>query len=227
MALDDESGGFAGWPYLIAAGNGSLHLIYALAENRGRGYRVSRDGGRTWTDEVTILREMEGINGYVFPLEDSSGALHLVVNMRPTATQETGIYYAAQERGGWARPSSVVIGKPYSTGAHYAAGAVRLGNEIHVVWTDLGGGDIWHVSGLLREVPAIIPIRERDEPAELPLAGQALPRPANSYPAEAAGQLFERAPSRVEGERLAPVILSLLSALIIIIPVVVWRRMRM
>jgi hypothetical protein len=227
VALAEESGGFTGWPYLFASGQGSLFLVYALPENRGRGYRVSHDGGRTWTEEVKILREMEGINGFVFPLEDSTGSLHLVVNMRPTATQETGIYYSSPEADGWTRSSPVVTGKPYSTGAHYASGAIRLGNEIHIVWTDLGGGDIWHVSGLLMEAPAIDPLPEIDEPAGPTPAGQPPALSGITYPSGGAQQTFERAPAPAEGNSLAPVILSLLSALIIVIPVVVWRRIRM
>jgi hypothetical protein len=115
---------------------------------------VSTDGGETWGAPRDIITEMEGINGYVIPLLDGEGQMHLVIDMRTRAEQIVGIYYAYQTADGWSPVESAVVGDPSSHSAHWPAAAVFLGNELHVVWDDIGGGEIWHARGLLTAVAA-------------------------------------------------------------------------
>ncbi|NLE44669.1 MAG: exo-alpha-sialidase [Chloroflexi bacterium] len=150
----------ASYPYLLDAGNGQLHLVYLDGPNVGRSYRISHDGGETWSEPQDIISEMEGVNGFIIPLVDGAGQLHLVVNMRTRATQVVGIYYTRFLGNDWAPVRPVDTSSVAAPSAHYTAAAVRLGNELHVVYDDIGRGDIWHVQGIITAVepdPTVVP----------------------------------------------------------------------
>jgi hypothetical protein len=215
---------FVGWPYLFVDGEGQLHLIYALEENVARGYRVSADNGRTWRVEERILPEMEGINGYVFPVEDAASNLHLIVNMRPSATQETGVYYAAYSGQRWFPVTPVALGEPYGPAAHYTAGAVRLGNEIHLVWTDLGGGEIWYTRGFIPGVTAVPPISVPVAPVEETATGESPTLLDDGKPDEPAVLTFDRTASPADGYDLVPLFASIAAAVLMLVPVLLWWR---
>ncbi|NIV33740.1 MAG: hypothetical protein GWN58_31130, partial [Anaerolineae bacterium] len=127
--------GFAGFPYLLARGSDQLTLIHVGEDNQGRIERTSIDAGKTWSEPRFILPGMEGVNGYVIPLLDGGGGLHLVINMRPSADQQVGIYYAPRAGLDWRPIDAVAVEAPYGPSAHNTDATVRLGNEIHVVWT--------------------------------------------------------------------------------------------
>ena len=44
---------------------------------------------------------MVGVNGYVVPIADGAGQLHLMIDMRTKDTQTVGIYYARWLRDSW------------------------------------------------------------------------------------------------------------------------------
>jgi hypothetical protein len=114
-----------GLPYIVATGNSELHLIYqAGSKSIGRYHRISRDGGATWTDPINILTDMEGINGYIVPLVDGSGRMHLIVNMRTRDTQVVGIYYSSWLETGWSPVLPLATDAPYGPSAHYTAATV-------------------------------------------------------------------------------------------------------
>jgi hypothetical protein len=181
----EESRGFVSWIYVTARGDDELHVIYANGfSSQGRGYRFSNDGGATWSAEQDVLMDMEGINGFVTPLVDGDQQLHMIVNMRTADTQVVGIYYTYKTPGGWAPTTPVDADRPATDSAHYAASTVRLGNEIHTVYTQLGGGEIWHVSGTIADVPQTAPLAlpvthvTQMQPTVLPTASPApTPRP--------------------------------------------------
>jgi hypothetical protein len=219
----EMEGSFVGWPFLFVSSDGRLHLIYALVDNVARGYRVSEDNGRSWTDEEIILPEMEGINGFVFPLEDADENLHLIINMRPTATQETGLYHALYGRRNWFPVTPVALGEPYGPSAHYTSGAVRFGNEIHMVWTDLGAGEIWHIRGVIQGVTAVPPISAGDT-AETATTGEPTPSPDIGQPDESARPAFEPAAKPGSAYPFLPLFSSIAAALLVIVPFVLWKR---
>jgi hypothetical protein len=224
IKFTEKEESFVGWPYLFVESEGQLHLIYALEENKARGYRVSADNGRTWGNEEWILPEMEGINGFVFPVEDAGANLHLIVNMRPSATQETGLYYAAYTGQRWFPVTPIALGKPYGPSAHYTSGAVRLGNEIHLAWTDLDGGDIWYTRGLIPGVTAVPPISAAVEPVEEPETGEPPAPPGEGKPDEPAVLTFDRAADPADSYDLVPLFSGVAAALLILVPVLLWRR---
>jgi hypothetical protein len=157
--------GFTGFPNLLTYGSDALLLVHVDQENKGRIERTSSDAGLTWSDPRFILLGMEGVNGFSIPLRDSGGGLHLIINMRPSADQRTGIYYAPRRGLDWSPIVSVAVEAPFASSAHYTDAAVRLGNEIHVVWTQLRGGEIWHVRGIINDLDAL-PVQELPEIVE-------------------------------------------------------------
>lgn len=138
-----------GFPSLVADGNGELTLLHVDESSNGRIERRSIDGGQSWSEPRRVIAEMEGVNGFLVPLLDGDQQLHLVINMRPSADQRTGIYAAPRAGLDWAPIVPVAVDAPYGPSAHYADAALRVGNEIHVVWSQLRGGEIWHVQGTI------------------------------------------------------------------------------
>lgn len=140
---------FVDWPYLAIRDDGEIHLIYVDGGTRGRLHRITLDNGETWSEPRYILSELEGINGYVFPVVDETGDMHLIANMRTYGDNVVGIYYAGWDGAGWSPAVPLDNSSPAAPSAHYAAAAVRLGYEIYVVYTDISVGDIWILQGRL------------------------------------------------------------------------------
>ncbi len=139
------------FPYLVAVGASELHLIYVDGTNVGRAHRISEDGGATWGEPRRIITDMEGINGYVFPLVDATGEMYLIINMR-TRSQVGGLYYARWLGGKWSPVQLAADSDPTVNSAHYAVGTVRLGNELHIAWTELNTGEIGYMYGTIPTV---------------------------------------------------------------------------
>ena len=147
----------ASYPYLVSTSDSELHLIYLDGWHRGRSHRISHDGGETWSEPMHILPDLEGVTGYVFPLVDGSGQMHLIINMR-TVEQVGGMYYARWTGSSWTPVQAFIKpGDPNLGAAHYTAGTVRLGNELHVVWQLLDKGEIGHIYGVVPSVPQATP----------------------------------------------------------------------
>lgn len=214
------------WPYIMAHGESELHLIYVDGTNQGRAHRISMDGGETWSEPYHVIAEMEGINGYVIPLVDGSEQLHMVVNMRSRADQVVGVYYTRWLGDSWAPAMPVDVLSTAAPSAHYAAAAVRLGNEIHIVYNQISVGEIWHVRGLLPDVhpaPAWV----------LPQSQTPLP----ATPAIAAATDMPALPSETPSVDLVaspPAMPSLLGVylpgagvvLLLVVGVILWTRLR-
>ena len=139
------------YPYLAARTESEIHLIYINGTNRGRAHRISLDGGATWSEPRSIITEMEGINGYVIPLVDGLGQMHLIINMRTRATQIGGLYYAKWLGTDWSPVTPIETTALAS--AHWTAATISLGNEIHVVCDTLRTGETWYFKGIVPEVP--------------------------------------------------------------------------
>jgi hypothetical protein len=187
--------GFTGFPSLLAYEPDRLLLIHVDQGNKGRIERTSEDGGRTWSEPRFILTSMEGVNGFLIPLIDNGGNLHLVINARPSADQRTGIYYAPRAGLDWAPIVPVAVDAPYGPSAHYTDATVRLGNEIHVVWNQARGGEIWYVRGVINGAE---PIPAQPTPSPLVQTTPAPTRPAAT--ASAISTVFAPTPSTQGGQ---------------------------
>jgi len=184
---------FTGFPSLLAYGSDALLLIHGSETSKGRVEWTSSDGGVTWNEPYAVIPSMEGVNGFLTPLVDGAGDLHLVINMRPSADQRVGIYYAPRAGLDWAPIAPVAVDAPYGPSAHYTDAVIRLGNEIHVVWTQLRSGEIWYVRGdisglepspamavpvLSQSTPTPASVLTAPEPGSTTVSNPAFPEPA-------------------------------------------------
>jgi hypothetical protein len=168
---------YIGYPSIASVGPEELDVIYVAGANKGRWERISRDGGSTWGEPQHIIPEMEGINGYVIPVVDGAGQKHLIINMRPTTTQAVGIYYSSWDGIQWSPAVRLADSGPMAETAHFAAASVRLGNEIHVVWNQVRGGEIWHMQGTIGNVkPLVVKALPTAKPTPSPEPTEALTR---------------------------------------------------
>lgn len=222
MADSTIDTGFTGTPSLLAHGRDELLLIHVAETTKGRIERTSIDGGRTWSEPRTIITSMEGLNSFLVPLTDGLGHLHLVINMRPTADQRVGIYYAPRARSDWAPIQPVAVEALYGSSAHYTDAIVRLGNQIHVVWTQLGSGEIWHVRGEISGVPQIPALAL---PTQAPMVTATATAPSvEPTMTPGATRLPSTAPPTASS--FQPLLLSALASVVIVLPVLLWARTR-
>lgn len=101
-----------------------------------------------------MLTGLHGVNGFLVPLADGGGNLHLVINMRTARAAIVGVYHSFWVDGHWTDPTAVDQDGPGARWAHYTSATVRLGNEVHVVYTSNRGGEIWHLRGIVQGVRA-------------------------------------------------------------------------
>jgi len=137
---------------LTSRGDNELHSFYVDGTGIGRWHRISTDGGETWSAAQHVITDMEGVNGYMAPVVDGAGRLHLIINMRTRAGQAVGVYHATWLDGNWSAVRAVDDSSPAAPSAHAAAATIRLGNEIHVAYVQLAGGEIWHARGTISDI---------------------------------------------------------------------------
>ncbi len=217
---------YVGYPDLLSVGPDELHIIYVAGSSVGRWERISRDGGSTWGEPQQLIPEMEGLNGYVIPLIDSAGQLHLIINMRPTATQAVGLYYSSWDGVHWSAAVPLVNSGPESESAHFSAAAVSLGNQIHVVWNQVRGGEIWHIQG---SIGAMKPALAQPLPTLAPtLAPTSTPTPIVIVSqVQSTHPFLNQAPaSNVNSAQNSPLIPGTIAALafLVLVIIVVWQR---
>lgn len=222
--------GFTGFPSMLAIGQDELLLIHVDQSNKGRIERTSVDAGRTWSAPRVVLPEMEGVNGFVVPLQDRGGNNHLIINMRPIADQRTGIYYAPRSGIDWTPVVAIAIDELSGSSAHYTDATVRLGNEIHTVWTQLHQGEIWHMRGIINGLESI--------PSQ-PIRPQTPSKPTPARPVQAmASAAFEKpvtpvtpqiGPTAAQPARTATTVDALMVAIVpvlLLVGVTVLRQLR-
>jgi len=210
------------FPYLASRGRSELHLIYLDDWHRGRFHRISTDGGETWSAPYRILSDMEGVNGYVTPVVDGSGQMHLIVNMRLAANQATGVYYARWWENSWSPVTPVDVS---GRNIHHAAVTVRLGNELHVVYMDPGGGEIWHTQGRIPGVvqSSILPVPTVEILESTPTAVLSTVESTSAAERRPLGLPNSLPPPVSE---VTPLLVGVAPALLLIVGVLAWVRGR-
>jgi hypothetical protein len=217
------------WPYLTAVGESVLHLIYSDGPRPWRFHRLSTDAGETWSEPTHILTELEGTAGYTIPVADAAGQVHLLIDMRTIETQIGGIYYARWLGDQWSQPEPVLVSDPILGSAHFMAAALRLGNELHIVWNDIAGGDIGYMQGVISAVTPLSPLAPPSEtPTPVtPTATKPVPAVITPEPkatAEPVTFTFTDPPLTLTTN--IPLILGSGTALLLVAGVVLWVRMR-
>ncbi len=208
---------------LASRGNDELHSFYVDGTGIGRWHRISTDGGETWSTAQHIITDLEGVNGYMAPVVDGAGRLHLMINMRTRAEQAVGIYHATWLDGNWSAVRAVDDSSPAAPSAHAAVATVRLGCEIHVAYVQLAGGEIWHVRGTISDVEPQ-PTIGAAAGALAPLPTVAVPTPPfDAIEPTAVARLSLPAEAEAPGGRLVWVV-GLMTAAALVVGVS-WRRL--
>jgi hypothetical protein len=217
----------ASYAHLMSVSDSELHLIYIDGTTEGRYHRISRDGGETWTDPYHIATDHEGVNGYVFPLLDGAGQMHLIVNMR-TKAQVGGLFY-----GRWLGDSWAPLARydPVKGGhAEFHAGAVRLGNELHVVWSRLDNGEIVHVYGVVPSVsqtpPLPVPSPQPPTPTPSPPATRGFTSPTPTPFRQSVVPRLSSTSAQTSLFRVSPLVYSTGGALLLVAGVIFWTLIR-
>lgn len=125
--------GHQGEPNLAVFGD-SVHAVWnGDAGYKGRYYRVSHDGGVTWSERVTLPLPITsgGLQGAPAIVIDSTGTVHILYTDSPR------LYYVSQQDGVWSR--EVQIAGPENTGSvneiNYPMLALTEGNQLHTSYT--------------------------------------------------------------------------------------------
>lgn len=217
------------FPYVTVGKGADLHLIYVDgATSRGRAYRISHDSGETWSEPKTILESLEGISGYVMAVRDGTDQIHLIANMRDAESMVHGFYYARSEGDGFSMPVPIAVSAPSAPDAYYAAVAVRLGNEIHVVWHGLVSGEIWSMRGEIRGLPAATPLTAPTPGPEAPRAVQptAVATAASADPTPTRMAFSPAGGTRPVDSAVPSLLIGILPAVLLVLGTVLWTRLR-
>jgi hypothetical protein len=215
-----EDGDFeVGWAYLTVRGDSELHLIHVggfRSGTVGRTHHISTDGGGTWEPARHIITDIEGVNGYVIPIVDSQGSLHLIINGRPSATQATGIYYATWQADAWSTVSAVAVEGDFVANPHRIDAAVRLGNELHVVfWNEAGAApeEILYLRGNVAAVPpqAAVPVPSSRVPTLVPARAEVVTKDATAAAAEGLPTL-SATEGRSSASTLSPIVVGTMAS---------------
>lgn len=228
LAIHDPEDFVVGVPYLVARGESEIHLIYVdgpVIGSRGRYHRVSQDGGETWSPPYHIITDLMGMNGYVGPVIDGAGQMHLVINMRTVDTQITGIYYARWLGTGWSQVEPVDVS---IRSAHYPAFTIRQGNELHVVYTQLTGGEIWHIRGTIPSVDQtpVLTLPSPGAPTPLPEPTEVILPTPTFTPTPGIQPTREPTPTQSSSGPIHPLVPAVGAALLLVGGIVAWSRIR-
>jgi hypothetical protein len=111
-------GGLASWPDIAADSGGTLHVVYAVRINEGRGiYHTRSKDGVNWSEPRQVFDAAGAgwaMSDYPRLAVDTDGAIHVVwLHTTPLGDGMTeGIYYTHSVDGGetWSEPLEVVEG---------------------------------------------------------------------------------------------------------------------
>ena len=125
--------GHQGNPNLAVLGD-SVHAVWnGDAGYQGRYYRVSNDGGITWSERITLPLPVTsgGLQGAPAIIVDSMGMVHILYTDSPR------LYYITQRDGAWSQP--IQIAGPENTGStseiNFPMLAITEGNQLHALYT--------------------------------------------------------------------------------------------
>jgi hypothetical protein len=210
-----------GFPIVIDAD--SLLLVSIVGPQPARHYRLSTDGGNTWTPAQHIFGELVSRAGWDAMTVDGAGTVHLIAQLR----FPEGLYASHWTASGWRDPPQSVILDPPLNKAHYPQMVISEGNQIHVVVEEHPTGEIWYIHGVAQAPHLPAPPR----PTATPLATPGVTRaPEPTEPATA--EPVASAPTRALGEGVAdaasdssipPVVMAVVSTILVMGAVVAAR----
>jgi hypothetical protein len=136
------------WETNIDIATNSLDQIVVVwvCEQAGRCYRVSEDGGDSWSDIQPLFWGLVGLGAWDAVVADPYGNVYWVGILRPPAA----FYFSRFSDKTWIDPPIPIIDAQVSKGlavAHYPQITVGLGNQLHAVMVEGDGGSVWYMNG--------------------------------------------------------------------------------
>ncbi len=156
----DELNAFAA-PVMTVSGQ-TIHAIWAGGDLLYRHYRSSSDAGKTWTEPIRILGEL---NGQAFDgiAVDGLGRPHFISQIR----FPVGIYHSVLNNNKWTFPELIYFIRFSNADksedlveAHATFPKVRLGNQIVLTFTDPPPDEnrgLYVMTTFLDDVPPLTP----------------------------------------------------------------------
>jgi len=151
----------ADWLNIATVGMDRIFLVWTgIGRPPGRIYRLSTDGGETWTPPTPFMEGMVGETESPRMIVDSASTVHLFTHARvDTGDRTTGIRYLYWTDHGWSAPY-LIPGPPPDPrryGGFRDTATVRLGNQLFDAWYDQALGEILVVHGE-SGAPALSPV---------------------------------------------------------------------
>lgn len=143
-----------------------VHLVWEGGQIAYQNERISNDGGKTWGENVFILQNLVGENGFANLVVDSANHLHmLIVKRADPGAYAHGVWYTTWDRGQWVDPillgtrnlllyekaskldqkslQAITRGTFTGNGLRYQMSGIVNGNQLFVVVVNEYDGDIW------------------------------------------------------------------------------------
>ncbi|MBP8001192.1 MAG: exo-alpha-sialidase [Chloroflexi bacterium] len=155
-------------PGLGLDGEGNLVVVWLNPQTDLVHYRISGDGGRTWTAAAAIPHIWGGWSIYPGRLDhyvmaaDSQGHLHLVLVGRTSANQSSlDLLHLTWDGSAWSDPE--IIASFYGDVPEWPEITIANGQELHVtwfirpeayIWSGGFGSQVWYAHRLL-DVPRV------------------------------------------------------------------------
>lgn len=148
-------GARAAYPYLSPGAElGRLYMTWLRGVgNIDSKYLRQSDDGMQWTTPQLVFQDLQGLNGAMPIVFDSTGTEYWVMS-GDTIGGSTQIHYSRQSNdSGWSTPLSI---SPDLRDSEFPEALIINGNQLHIVWNEFINDDIYHVVCQL-DAPEIIP----------------------------------------------------------------------
>lgn len=219
---------------VVTLGEDVVHLVWnGRAGRHGRYHRWSQDGGETWSAIGEVIAPAPanplgngGLTGFPALAVDAAGALHMVT------TAEQGNFHLRWQDGAWSSPVLISPGLDgrgvtgQSSSLEQPSIAISQGNQLHAVFHD-GFERIWYTSAAI-DAPYVAPIAlptPASVPAALPAATPTAVLSPTAQPTPAVPPMTQTG-TPDNPSAIAPLLLGVAPAVLLIGAVVVWASTR-
>lgn len=152
-----------------------VHVLWNGVDGSGaRTYqwRLSRDGGRTWSEPASLSADVRGDSlGFPALAVDSSARLHVVTLAKGRNGKDANLYHSVWDEQGWSTATALPK-RPAAEGVVRALNlAISAGNHLHVAYQD-DRQRIWYTHRYL-DAPAVAARQLPDRDESRPLSNEA------------------------------------------------------
>jgi len=169
---DEEAGELRANEVVMATNGPEVVVVWSGTVDVQREMIVSHDSGATWQNPVRVFGNLSGSAGDDM-VTDATGDMHYLGQIR----YPQGLYQISWENGGWSLPALIYLineDADHLIGGrihiHYIQAAVRLGNQLVLVFTDSPGTNPRFLYTMYRTLDGIAQEQAAPTPAPTPTA---------------------------------------------------------